>query len=90
MASFSENTHVFIVRIWREPREIAGAAPEWRGSIEQVPGGERRYVKDLDDIVAFIGSHAPGMGLSTKTTGRAKKAAEKRGAGNTKRRSRKS
>lgn len=90
MASFSENSHVFIVRIWGEPREIAGAAPEWRGVIEQIPGGERRYLKELDDIVAFIGSYVPGMGSSTKTTQQAMKAAQKQGVGKRRRRSRKS
>jgi len=46
--------HVFMVRIWRERREIEGAPPEWRGAIEHVASGERRYVKQVDEIVAFI------------------------------------
>ncbi len=48
----------FIVRLWREPREIQGAPPEWRGSIEYVqrdsPRGEPHYFRDLNDIVHFI------------------------------------
>jgi len=49
-----ENTHVFIVRIWCERREIEGRMPTWRGMIEHVPSGERRYFKDLDEIHGFI------------------------------------
>lgn len=64
MRSFEENTHVFIIRIWREPREIAGARPEWRGMIEHTPSGERRYVRDLDDLSAFIATYLAEMGVT--------------------------
>ncbi len=68
MASLAENTQVFIVRFWREAREIAGAAPEWRGVIEHLSGGERRYMKDLDEITAFIALYVPGIRRGAKTT----------------------
>jgi hypothetical protein len=54
MKSLEENTHSFIVRVWRERREREGAAPEWRGVIEHVQGGKLQYLRDLDGIVAFI------------------------------------
>lgn len=54
MKSFEDNTHAFIVRVWLEPREIDGATPEWRGVIEHVPSGERRYLKDLSEAEMFI------------------------------------
>ena len=60
MKSFEDNTHAFVVRLWLEPREIEDAQPEWRGVIEHVPSGERRYLRDLDDIALFISSYAPG------------------------------
>jgi hypothetical protein len=63
MPLFEENTHVFIVRVWREPREIEGAAPEWRGVIEHAPDGERRYLKNLAEITAFIAPYLKGMGV---------------------------
>jgi hypothetical protein len=53
--TFEANSHVFIVRIWWESREIEGATPEWRGLIEHVPTRQRRYLRDLGDIVTFIG-----------------------------------
>jgi hypothetical protein len=59
--SLTDNTQVFILRVWRETREIEGAAPEWRGVIEHVPSGERRYFKNLDELVDLMLLHAPGM-----------------------------
>jgi hypothetical protein len=52
--SGDDNRHVFIVRIWLEPREIAGAVVEWRGMIEHLPTQERRYLTDLAAIAPFI------------------------------------
>jgi hypothetical protein len=63
MPLFEEHTHVFIVRIWREPREIEDASPEWRGVIEHVPDGKRRYLKDLAEIAAFIAPYLKEMGV---------------------------
>ena len=60
MRSFEENSHSFIVRIWLEPRELAEAVPEWRGVVEHVASGERRYFIDLDDLLNFIASHLDG------------------------------
>jgi hypothetical protein len=54
MTEFEDKTHVFIVRIWPEPREIQGAPVEWRGLIEHVFSGEKRYLNNLDEIVAFL------------------------------------
>ena len=51
----SENDrHTFIVRVWREPREIEGLAAEWRGLIERVGSGDRRYFQRLDELVSFM------------------------------------
>jgi hypothetical protein len=61
--SFTYKTHVFIIRIWAEPREIEQATPEWRGLIEYVPTGQKYYFKSLDEMVAFIGSYTDSMGM---------------------------
>lgn len=58
-----KNRQVFIVRIWREMREIKGAWPEWRGEIECVDSGEQRYLKSLDEITAFIAPYLTKMGV---------------------------
>ena len=54
MGSSDDGRQTFIVRIWREPREIEGMAPEWRGLIERLDTRERRYFRRLDDLVGFI------------------------------------
>jgi hypothetical protein len=63
MPPFEQNTHVFVVRIWSEPREIEGAAPIWRGVIEHIPSGERRYVQNLDDMTDFMVPFLEKMGM---------------------------
>ena len=63
MSLYRDNTQVFIIRIWREPREIEGASPEWRGSIEHVASGERHYLTNLCDILDYIAPHVVTMGV---------------------------
>ncbi len=55
----SDVTEVFIVRVWLEPREIAGALPLWRGHIQRVTGGEQRYLLELQGVVEFIRQFEP-------------------------------
>jgi hypothetical protein len=63
MDSFEANTHVFIIRVWREQRDNEMATPEWRGVIEHVPTGQRRYFKDPALIVEFIGPYLQQTGI---------------------------
>lgn len=63
MGSSEKNRQVFIIRIWREGRDIEGASPAWRGEIESTQTGERRYLKNLDDILAFIAPYLERMGV---------------------------
>ena len=55
MMLLEDGTQVFIVRIWLETRDITDAPVQWRGVVEHVPTGERRYFTDLRDIKAFVG-----------------------------------
>ncbi len=59
MTANYDTRHVFIVRIWLEPREIEGEAPQLRGSVEHIPSGERRSVKALEDVMAFMARFFP-------------------------------
>ena len=52
-----DNSHTFIARFWLETREIKGAKPIWRGEVEHVASGRHRYMKDLNEIIAFISAH---------------------------------
>jgi SpoVK/Ycf46/Vps4 family AAA+-type ATPase len=54
MASFEENTYVFIVRVWLERREIPGAVPIRRGVVENLSGGERRFFTDLEGLLEIL------------------------------------
>jgi hypothetical protein len=59
LASFEDDTQVFIVRFWRESRELEGAHPIWRGSVEHVPSGQRVYVKNYKEVEDAISSFVP-------------------------------
>lgn len=72
MTSIEEHTHVFIVRVWREAREIQGTTPEWRGVIEHVSSGERRYLKGLEEIGVFIVPYLEAMGVKLEMSWRVK------------------
>lgn len=54
MKPFEETTHVFIVRIWEEPREGGNPKREWRGMIENVATQERSFFRDFNKLLAFI------------------------------------
>ncbi|RIK42337.1 MAG: hypothetical protein DCC55_09210 [Chloroflexi bacterium] len=45
--------HLFIVRTWREPSTVVASA-EWRGMVEHVPTGQRRYFTRLEELDHFI------------------------------------
>jgi len=48
------STHPFIIKIWLEETVEEASQATWRGHITHVPSGERCYLKDLDDITAFV------------------------------------
>ena len=59
MDAVESNTHAFVIRIWME--EGGGVeADTWRGHITHVLSGQRRYLKDLDSIKAFIAPYLEG------------------------------
>lgn len=57
------NTHSFIVKIWLEEPAGGNRRATWRGHITHVPSGERRYLKNLWQIVAFIAPYLIAMGV---------------------------
>lgn len=54
MPLLAQPTDVFILRIWREPRQSPDAPPVWRGMVEHVPTGARRHFAELEQAVIFI------------------------------------
>jgi len=54
MDIIESTTHSFIIKIWVEVSLDDGSRAGWHGHITHVPGGQRRYVKDLNEITVFI------------------------------------
>jgi hypothetical protein len=54
--SSARQQHLFIVRLWHEPSQIA-APGQWRGSVEHAESGQRRYFIALGDLTEFVASH---------------------------------
>jgi hypothetical protein len=54
MPLLAQPTDVFILRIWREPRQPPDAPPVWRGVVEHVPSGTRRHFAELEQAMIFI------------------------------------
>jgi hypothetical protein len=56
-------SHSFVIKIWLE--ETAGDVGQaiWRGHITHVGSGVGRYVKDLQEIIAFIVPYLRSMGV---------------------------
>jgi hypothetical protein len=53
--SSARQQHLFIVRLWHEPSQIA-APGQWRGSVEHAESGQRRYFIALGDLTEFVAS----------------------------------
>ena len=66
MSSVESSIHSFIIRIWVEEMAESRDAMPWRGHITHVPTGTKQYLKDLDDIQAFIVPYMEAMGVSVK------------------------
>jgi hypothetical protein len=66
---FEKDTQLFIVRFWRESREIEGAHPIWRGSVDHVPSGQRVYVKDFKEVESVMSSFVPEAAKSKQASG---------------------
>lgn len=50
-----ENTsRSFVVHIWIESRDVPEQGLEWRGTVQDVISGERKYFMKFDDMITFI------------------------------------
>jgi len=63
MDPLESNIHSFIIKIWLEETAEEAGRVTWRGHITHVPGGERRYLQDLDKVAAFITPYLEEMGV---------------------------
>jgi hypothetical protein len=53
----------FIVKVWVEEEAGDTGYGIWHGHITHIPSGERRYLKNLDEIRDFIAPHIENMGV---------------------------
>jgi hypothetical protein len=54
MSSLDERSHTYVVRIWQERRDVENVSPTWRGRVDDVRTGIRRYFTTLDDLVLYL------------------------------------
>jgi hypothetical protein len=62
MNQLEESPHSFIVKIRPEGTDEAGRAT-WHGYITHVPSGERRYLRDPGEVIAFMRPYLEEMGV---------------------------
>jgi len=62
------NTHSFIIKIWLEETVTETQPASWRGHITHVPSGERRYLKSLSEVPAFIEPYLQQMGVKLRNS----------------------
>ena len=62
-ASAEFNVHSFVVKVWIEEEATKNSSAIWRGHITHVPGSEKRYLNNLDDIALFIQPYLEAMGI---------------------------
>jgi hypothetical protein len=51
-------SRAFLIRVWRERRDVPNGDPVWRGSIDDVDGGPRVYFGSLPEMVDYVRSRA--------------------------------
>lgn len=49
-----DGSHVFILRLWREPGSSEDSAPEWRALIENVSTNTRHPINDMTALQALL------------------------------------
>jgi hypothetical protein len=63
MSLYESSTHSFIVKIWLEERTDDSDPLIWRGHITHVPSGQRRYMRNLDEMTSFVAIFLQDMGV---------------------------
>lgn len=54
MKPIDERTFTFVIKIWWERRDIAGVAPTWRGSVEDIQTGQRVYFQSSAALCRYL------------------------------------
>ena len=54
MNQFEEERHSFVIRIWLERDNAMDSGDDWRGWIDHLPSGARRYFREFSEISDFM------------------------------------
>ena len=57
MANNLNHRSTFVLRIWRE-EEDGREQPPWRGWVQHISSGDRRYLQSTEKLVRFIEGYA--------------------------------
>lgn len=68
--NLEERTHLFVVSIWWERRDVPSAPPLWRGSIQYERTGQRLYFRDVETLLQFLQTTA-GIPVPSRLSWRA-------------------
>ncbi len=58
-------SHSFVIKIWIEETADEAGESLWRGHVTHVPSGERRSIKELDEISLIITPYLEAMGVKS-------------------------
>jgi hypothetical protein len=58
MKPLDERSFAFVVRVWEERRDLDGAPPTWRCSIDDVQSGARVYFESVAHACVFLRAHS--------------------------------
>ncbi len=58
--------HSFVIRLRLEETATEASPARWRGHITHIPGNERHYIEDLDEIKRFIAPYLRSVHVDSK------------------------
>ncbi|MFN0148888.1 MAG: hypothetical protein ACKVT1_20480 [Dehalococcoidia bacterium] len=61
-AAPNARSHAFVVRLWIEETGRRGGTT-WRGHITHVASQEKRYLREIDDLVLFVMPYLQRVGV---------------------------
>jgi hypothetical protein len=59
----------FIVKIWIDEDDDQDRTLTWHGSVIEVPEGEKRYVRELGEVTAFVAARLERLGVRVSRGG---------------------
>ena len=62
---FEAHTHSFVIKLWLEETADEAERSVWRGHIDHVPSGKRRYIANLEDVPLFMMPYLQEMQVET-------------------------